>query len=326
MTGNTFGKIFTITTYGESHGKSLGVIIDGMPSNIEIDEAKLQETLDARRPGRLKGTTSRDEKDIFEIHSGIFEGKTLGSPIMIQVLNKDQRSSDYDKIKNELRSHHADESTLLKYGIRDHRGGGRASGRETLARVIGGYFASLVLPKNLKIFSFINELGPFTSKVRPEALNSYSLPSVFSDQEVSNYLEQLKQDGNSVGGVITTIIENCPIGLGEPVFDKLKADLAKAVMSIGACVGFTLTENEIHKLDGKTYVSSKKNTGGLPGGISTGEDIVFKSYFKPTSTVSEKAKEGRHDPCILPRAIHVVNAMVYLTLADHYLRQKVYIK
>lgn len=324
MRGNTFGKLFSITSFGESHGKAVGVVIDGMPSNIEIDEKKLQECLDKRRPGRLKGTTSRDEKDLCNILSGIYQGKTLGSPIAVIVENKNHRSKDYEVFKNMVRPGHADQTSLDKFGIRDHRGGGRASGRETIARVIGGYFASLILPQ-IEIFSYISKLGPFESKERPVELNEYSLDKKFSSSEIEKYLIDLKEQGDSVGGIITTVIKNSPKGLGEPAFDKLKADLSKAMLSIGACTGFLMGENVLFEnITGLKASSNHHYFGGIEGGISNGDEICFRTIFKPTSTVGEKAKLGRHDPCILPRAIYVVNAMASITLADHYLRQKAY--
>lgn len=324
MRGNNFGKLFSITSFGESHGKSIGVVIDGVPSNLVVDLKALQEVLDKRRPGRLEGLTSRNENDEFQILSGIFEGKTLGTPICIIVQNKDQKSSDYDKLKTETRPGHADQTTLDKYGIRDHRGGGRASGRETIARVIGGYFAHLVMPQ-IEIFSYISKLGPFESSTTPCKINKYSLPDSFSEEEIKNYFEKLKQDGDSVGGIITTVVRNTPKGLGEPAFDKLKADLSKAMLSIGACVGFLLGDGLLFTEKSGKEISKNKNAfGGIEGGISNGDEIYFQTVFKPTSTVGKNAKDGRHDPCILPRAIHVVNAMAQITITDHYLRQKAY--
>lgn len=324
MRGNTFGKLFSITSFGESHGEAIGVVIDGMPSQVQINEADLQKLLDQRRPGRLKGTTSRNERDEFEILSGIYEGKTLGSPISIIIRNTNQKSSDYDKLKNETRVGHADQTTLDKFGIRDHRGGGRSSGRETIARVIGGYFASLILP-DVEVYSYISKLGPFESKSRPDKLNDYSLDHKIKNEEIENYLLKLKDSGDSIGGVITTVIKNVACGLGEPAFDKLKADLSKSMLSIGACVGFLMGEDvDFSKTSGIEASKNPHYFGGIEGGISNGQEISFRTIFKPTSTVEEKAKEGRHDPCILPRAIYVVNAMAIITLTDHFLRQNAY--
>jgi len=313
-----------MTSFGESHGKGLGVIIDGVPSGLDFNLEDLKAQLKKRAPGQLPGTTSRKEQDNPIIYSGIYEGKTLGTPIMVLVENTNQRSDDYKKLKNEFRPGHADETTLLKYGIRDHRGGGRSSGRETLARVIGGYFASLILPET-KINSWITQLGPFEMKTVNPSANAYHLAEAEREKEIESFLLGLKEKGDSVGGRVETIIENCPVGLGEPVFDKLKADMAKAILSIGACVGFGIGLGEDMANQAGSIVSQNRESfGGIEGGISNGRDIKMTSTFKPTSTVGEKAKEGRHDPCILPRVIPVVNSMAMFVLADHYLRQKAY--
>lgn len=294
MRGNTFGKLFSLTSFGESHGPAMGVIIDGMPSGILISLKELQVALDRRAPGK-RGTTSRKEDDCAEILSGIFEGKTLGTPIAVIIRNTNQKSSDYDQLKNNFRKGHADETTMMKYGIRDHRGGGRSSGRETIARVIAGYFAGLILPK-LTVVAGISEMG----------IKSFKKPLLKLTKKEETYLEDLKTNGKSVGGKIKVQIKNCPQGLGEPAFDKLKADLAKAIMSIGACISFSY--------DGT----------GILGGISNGEEINLEIGFKATSTTGEKAKQGRHDPCILPRALPVVEAMIKIVIADHFLRQNAY--
>ncbi len=288
----------------------------------------LQRELDRRAPGRLSGTTARKEEDKAKILSGIFEGKTLGTPIAVIVENTNQKSGDYDKLKNDHRPGHADKTYMQKYGIRDHRGGGRSSGRETLARVIAGYFASLIL-KEVKVVSFISKMGTFAIDPRgissDTKLNNYNFPNSVSDNDIEKYLVDLKSKGESVGGRICTIVEGCPAGLGEPAFDKLKAELAHAVMSIGACVSFSFgTGEEMENLMGSIVSSDSKHFGGIEGGISNGELIFLQSVFKPTSTVGEKAKEGRHDPCILPRAVAVVEAMVKCVLADHLLRQNAY--
>jgi chorismate synthase len=324
LRGNSFGKLLSMTSFGESHGKGLGVIIDGVPSGLDFNLEDLKAQLKKRAPGQLPGTTSRKEQDNPIIYSGIYEGKTLGTPIMVLVENTNQRSDDYKKLKNEFRPGHADETTLLKYGIRDHRGGGRSSGRETLARVIGGYFASLILPET-KINSWITQLGPFEMKTVNPSANAYHLAEAEREKEIESFLLGLKEKGDSVGGRVETIIENCPVGLGEPVFDKLKADMAKAILSIGACVGFGIGLGEDMANQAGSIVSQNRESfGGIEGGISNGRDIKMTSTFKPTSTVGEKAKEGRHDPCILPRVIPVVNSMAMFVLADHYLRQKAY--
>ncbi len=323
MRGNTFGKLLSITSFGESHGQAMGVIIDGVPSNLEFSLTELQADLYRRAPGKVKGTTARNEPDQAKVLSGIYQGKTLGSPIMVMVENKNQRSQDYDKIKTELRPGHADQTTIDKFGIRDHRGGGRSSGRETLARVIGGYFAKLVIPK-VEVTAFTRRMGELEFKEGGNITAPYYLPGI-ADDEIAEYLTQLKKEGDSCGGVVQVVINHCPKGLGEPCFDKLKADLGKAILSIGACVGFTYGEGEkLAFMRGKVATANKGNFGGIEGGISNGETIKLTVFVKPTSTVGDKAKEGRHDPCIIPRMIPVIESMVYLTLADHYLRQKAY--
>jgi chorismate synthase len=329
MSGNTFGKIFSFTTFGESHGPSLGVVIDGVPPGLDFSLEDLQRELDRRAPGRIEGTTSRKEPDQAEILSGIFENKTLGSPIGVLVRNQNQKSQDYDALKNEFRPGHADRTTLFKYGIRDHRGGGRSSGRETLSRVIAGYFAGLIIPQ-IKVFVFINQLGPYKApnkNPKEFSLNNcpYSFPFGEKKEEVINFLNSLKQNGESVGGKISIIIENCPRGLGEPVFDKLKADFAKAFLSIGSCVSFSYGfGEELAESYGTQISNDLENFGGIEGGISSGDRIFMECAFKPPSTVGEKARMGRHDPCILPRVIPVVEAMAKVVLADHFLRQRVY--
>ena len=322
MRGNTYGKLLSITSFGESHGHSMGVIVDGMPSNLEFSLNDLQNDLDRRAPGKVEGTTSRKEDDKAIVLSGVYKGKTLGTPIMVQIKNNNQRSQDYEKIKNDPRPGHADQTYIDKFGIKDHRGGGRSSGRETIARVIGGYFAKLIIPE-VKVTAFTRQMGELVS-TKGEVKPPYYLPGV-EDTNVVNYLNQLKDEGDSCGGVIEVLINNCPKGLGEPCFDKLKADLGKGILSIGACVGFSYGEGEkLALMRGKRATADRGNFGGMEGGISNGEQIKLSAFVKPTSTVGDKAKEGRHDPCIIPRMIPVVESMVYLTLADHFLRQSAY--
>jgi chorismate synthase len=318
MRGNSFGKLFSLTTFGESHGPAMGVVLDGVPSGLTFNQIDLQRELDRRAPGKMAGTTTRIEADTAEVLSGIFEGKTLGTPIAIIVRNTNQRSSDYDALKNEHRPGHADKTYELKYGIRDHRGGGRSSGRETLSRVIAGYFAGLVLPQT-KVQAKIIKLGPFEDGKTTLPID----PKV--NEEVKKYLLELQQIGDSVGGRVQIAVDHCPIGLGEPAFDKLKADLAKALLSIGAVVSFSygLGEEMAH-LSGIAVSNNPSAFGGMEGGISNGEPMLMTITFKPTSTVGENAKNGRHDPCIIPRAIPVVEAMVKIVLADHFLRQNAY--
>ncbi len=312
MRGNQYGKLFSVTSFGESHGEALGAIVDGVPAGLDFSLEDLASDLKKRAPGQSKGTTNRREPDIPEVLSGIFNGKTLGTPICVVVRNTNQKSSDYDKLKNEYRPGHADQTTVAKYGIRDHRGGGRSSGRETLSRVIAGHFASLIIPE-ISFSAQIIQMGKLTGDKLQNA------------NEVEDYLESLKRNGDSVGGEISLTISDCPAGLGEPVFDKLKADLAKAMLSIGGCVSFAYGIGSDFLIKSGIEISTDRNNfGGIEGGISNGAPIVVTLGFKPVSTVGEKAKEGRHDPCILPRVIPVVIAMAQITIADHFLRQNAY--
>lgn len=328
MAGNSFGSLFKITTFGESHGEALGVVIDGMPGGLSVHLEDLKKELKRRAPGQHKVHTARKEEDLPEILSGVFEGRTLGTPITVIVRNTSQRSQDYDQLKDNYRPGHADRTTLMKYGIRDHRGGGRASGRETLARVIGGYFASLIIPK-VSFFAYIEQVGQF--KIYELPLNhqvdrgEINLPDPVITQKVVSYLEDCKLKGESAGGVVNLSILGAPQGLGEPVFDKMKADLAKAMLSIPACVGFSLGAGfDLATRPGSETSSDGKNFGGIEGGMTNGEEIFLQLAFKAPSTIGDKAKEGRHDPCILPRVIPVVEAMAKIVMADHYLRQMAY--
>lgn len=328
MRGNSFGKMFSLVSFGESHGPAMGVVLDGVPSGLSFSLDALQRELDRRAPGLIAGTTARKEADQAIVLSGIFENKTLGTPIAIIIKNENQKSEDYQKLKDEHRPGHADKTTLMKYGIRDHRGGGRASGRETVSRVIGGYFAGLILPQ-VTVKAYITKLGPFEYKELLQNLNCdlspYAFPDVSRNEEIKNYLEKLKSDGESVGGKVRIMVDNCPVGLGEPAFDKLKADMAKALLSIGAVVSFSYgLGEEMAELPGTVVARTPNAFGGMEGGISNGEKMIMTITFKPTSTVGEKAREGRHDPCIIPRAVPVVEAMVKIVLADHYLRQRAY--
>jgi len=329
MRGNSFGKMFSLTSFGESHGVAVGVVLDGVPPNLNFNLQELQALLDKRAPGKIAGTSNRTEADSAEILSGIFEGKTLGSPIAVIVRNTNQKSHDYDQLKNENRPGHADKTTDLKFGIRDHRGGGRASGRETIARVIAGYFAGLILPQ-VKVKAFVAKLGPFEYKTIPEKCDDdfspYSFPDTSKSEEIKKYLEELKLKGESVGGRVRIVVDYSPVGLGEPAFDKLKADFAKGLLSIGAVVSFSYGfGEEMSEISGSEISKNPASFGGMEGGISNGERIVMTITFKPTSTIGKNALAGRHDPCIIPRAIPVVEAMVKIVLADHYLRQNAYL-
>lgn len=328
MSGNSFGQLFKITTFGESHGEALGVIIDGMPGGIEFNVDDLKRELKRRAPGQHAVHTARKEEDLPEILSGVFQNKTLGTPITVIVRNTNQRSQDYEALKDTYRPGHADKTTMMKYGIRDYRGGGRASGRETLARVIGGYFAGLVISK-VSFFAYIEEVAHFTLLHAPKDHSvdrgEINIPDKTLSDEVVAFLTECKAKGESAGGVVTLSILNSPVGLGEPVFDKLKADFAKAMLSLPACTGFSLgSAFELAKLPGSKVSSSSSNFAGIEGGISNGEEILLKMAFKAPSTIGEKARAGRHDPCILPRVVPVVEAMAKIVMADHFLRQDAY--
>jgi chorismate synthase len=327
MRGNSFGKLFSITTFGESHGEALGVIIDGMPAGLKFDLKNLQEELKRRRPGRLKVSTARAEQDEAQILSGIFEGRTLGTPVTVIIKNTNQRSQDYASLKTEHRPGHADKTTEQTDGIRDYRGGGRASGRETVSRVIGGYFASLLIPQ-ISFTACISQIGKFIATTKD--LETYSGSKLGfackeKESEIEKYLIELKDNGESIGGSVYLKITGCPPGLGEPVFDKMKADLSKAMLSIGSCMGITFGRGyEFASLLGSEISSDPKNFSGIEGGITNGDEIYLTLYFKAPSTIGEKAKQGRHDPCILPRVLPVVESMAKVVIADHTLRQNAY--
>ncbi len=328
MSGNSFGQLFKVTTFGESHGEALGVIIDGIPAGLKVEIEDLKKELKRRAPGQHTVHTSRKEEDAPEILSGVFQNKTLGTPITVIVRNTNQRSADYEALKETYRPGHADKTTMQKFGIRDHRGGGRASGRETVARVIGGYFAGLCLPQ-ISFYAYIEEVAHFKLKNVPKDHSvdrgEINIPDKSMSDEVVAFLSDCKAKGESAGGVVSLSILNSPAGLGEPVFDKLKADFAKAMLSIPACIGFSISAGfELAKAPGSVMSSDSKNFGGMEGGISNGEEIHLKMAFKAPSTIGEKAKSGRHDPCILPRVVPVVEAMAKIVMADHYLRQEAY--
>lgn len=328
MPGNSIGQMFRVTTFGESHGEALGVVIDGMPGNLLVNIEDLKKELKRRAPGQHQIHTSRQEEDLPEILSGVFENKTLGTPITVIVRNINQRSQDYDQLKDTYRPGHADKTTILKYGIRDHRGAGRASGRETLARVIAGYFAGLIIPK-VSTYAYIEQVGPYKLLSHPQDHSidrgEINIPDTSLTKEVITFLNGCKKTGESAGGVVAVSIQGCGPGLGEPVFDKLKADLAKAMLSIPACVGFGLGDGFGFADKLGSEVSSRSELfGGIEGGISNSERIHFKLAFKAPSTIGDKAKAGRHDPCVLPRVVPVVEAMAKIIIADHFLRQAAY--
>ena len=347
MSGNTFGKLFKVTTFGESHGTAMGCVIDGCPAGLELSINDIEKELTRRRPGAIYG--SRDEKDAPEILSGVFEGKTLGSPIAIIVRNKNHNSKDYDEIKYIFRPGHADYTWETKYSIRDHRGGGRSSGRETLCRVAAGAVAKKFLAlQGITIRAWTSSIAGIAQPSPNEdgfdfeeiERNPFRVPSKSGAEKVTAKIEELRAEGESAGGVITCLATGVPIGLGEPVFEKLDAHLASAVISIGACKGVEFgagfaaanmkgsENNDKPCEDGKGKFTTN-NCGGILGGISSGQDIVFKAAFKPTPSISKPQKvihrdgdvkeiviKGRHDVCIVPRAVPVVEAMTALVLAD----------
>lgn len=341
MSANIFGQRFQMISFGESHGAGLGVVIDGCPSEIEFDQLLLTKELARRRPGQTSIVSGREEQDLPEVLSGVFENKTLGTPIAILVRNKDARSQDYQQIQKAPRAGHADDTWRMKFGHTDHRGGGRSSGRETLARVMGGSVAQMVLRKlhpTVKVIGMATQIGgvklsndevtdlqnQLTSSDQVDVFSS-RCPSKEKNHEIENLLIQAKQNGKSYGGEVLIMIKNPPTGLGQPVFHKLKADLAAAFMSVGATAGVELGwGRDVINSEGSEFHRqvSQSQYGGIRGGISTGEMIVFRVFFKPTATVLDAATQGRHDPCIVPRAIPVLESMAWMVIADHVLWQR----
>jgi len=353
MKGNTFGKAFQLHTFGESHGEAIGGMIDGCPPGISLDLEKVQLALDRRRPGQSKLTTQRKESDQVQFLSGIFEGKTTGTPIGFLIPNQDARSKDYAHLKDTYRPSHADYVYEKKYGHRDYRGGGRSSARETACRVVGGAIAQQILDlQGVKIYSYVQQVGTVSlvkdfSELKLEEIYQDDLrcPDASAAKEMKELIEKVKAEGDTLGGCIQTLVQGVPVGWGEPVFDKLHADLAKAMMSINAVKGFeygsgfcaTEMKGSAHNdpfemVDGRINTSSNLS-GGIQGGISNGEEIYFRTAFKPVatlmqdqSTVDRSGKKstlkgkGRHDVCVLPRAVPIVDAMTALVLVDHYLR------
>ncbi len=328
MSSNSFGHLLCITSFGESHGSALGVVIDGCPAGIPLEVEDFLPELKRRRPGQSAVTTARAEEDAPEILSGIFEGKTTGMPIAVIVRNSNQRSQDYEKMRTTMRAGHADQTYADKYGHRDHRGGGRSSGRETLARVIGGVIARKILPSKTQIMGHTVKIGPHEAvKFLPETIEKNPVrcadPTVAKKME--EYILGLKNEGNSTGGIIEIRVKNPPKNLGDPVFRKLKERLADAIMSIGAVTGFSYGAGfKTAEMKGLDYVANPENFGGILGGISTGDDLILHVSIKPASSVGAIAKEGRHDPCIVPRVIPVAEAMVALVLADCFLLHRAY--
>ena len=336
MGANTFGNLFTVTSFGESHGVALGAVIDGCPAGVAWDEQVLLRELDRRRPGqRVDGrevvVTSRNEGDVPEILSGVYEGKTLGTPIAVVIRNSDARSGDYDKIASAPRAGHADDVWKMKFGHSDPRGGGRSSGRETVARVIGGSVALMFLKQAAAKFSikgFASQIGPFVlsdkdrSQISSVRVDEYVARFPSSQQnEVEKLLVEAKRDGKSYGGIAELWLDGVPAGLGQPVFRKLKSELAAALMSVGAVSGVEIGEGfDAVDAEGSAFHTQGESPyGGVRGGISTGERILIRVAFKPTSSVLDVAKLGRHDPCIVTRAIPVLESMAALVIADHVL-------
>jgi len=345
MAGSTFGSIFKLTTWGESHGKGVGVVVDGCPAGLSLTAADIQTFLDRRKPGQSRYTTPRKEDDTVEILSGIFNGCTTGTPISLMVRNTSQRSHDYSEISSYYRPGHADLTFDQKYGFRDYRGGGRSSGRETIGRVAAGAIASRILETlGITICTYTKSIGPITIETfAPDEINNnpLSMPDAAAAEKAQSYLDQCLKDHNSSGGIIECIVKNLPAGLGDPVFEKLDANLAKAIMSIGAVKSFEvgdglaaatatgLTNNDTYHYKDNSIQKSTNHAGGILGGISDGSDLILRAAFKPTPSIAATQQtvtksgstidiniKGRHDPIIVPRAVVVVESMTALTLVD----------
>ena len=352
--GNTFGHLFRITTYGESHGGGVGVVIDGCPPQLEITEEEIQVELDRRKPGQSRITTPRKESDTCEIMSGVFEGKTTGTPISILVRNKDARSQDYNEMAVKYRPSHADATYDAKYGIRNYKGGGRSSARETIGRVAAGAIAKKILKQvaGVEIVGYVKQIKDIEARIDPNTVtleavesNIVRCPNAECAETMIDRIDLARKDKDSLGGVVECVARHVPKGLGDPVFDKLEADLAKGVMSLPATKGFeigsgfagtTMTgsehNDEFYIDEGGEYRTVSNRSGGVQGGISNGENIIIRVAFKPTATIGKEQKtvtkggeetvlaaKGRHDPCVLPRAVPMVEAMVALVLCDRLL-------
>ena len=352
---NTFGHIFRLTTFGESHGEAVGGVIDGMPAGIDIDVDFIQQELNRRRPGQSNITTSRQEADQIELLSGVFEGKSTGCPIGFIVRNTNQHSQDYENMRCLFRPSHADYTYFQKYGIRDHRGGGRSSARITISRCVGGALAKLVLKQlGISVQAYTSQVGPIALErdyklydLSQTETNAVRCPDAEKAAQMEALISDIKAEGDTIGGIITCVIKGCPAGLGEPEFDKLHAALGAAMLSINAVKGFEYGEG----FDGVTAKGSEQNdvfcttdgqittatnhSGGIQGGISNGQDIYFRVAFKPVATILKEqttvdtagnptrfTAKGRHDPCVLPRAVPVVEAMAAMTILDSYLQDK----
>ena len=354
MAGNTFGNIFKVTTFGESHGPALGGVIDGCPPGITLDLKLIENEMQRRKPGQSSIVTQRKEEDTVTFYSGIFEGKTTGTPIGFLIHNKDQKSKDYSHIKKTYRPSHADYVYDKKYGHRDYRGGGRSSARETACRVVAGAIAKQII-KEIKITAFVSSVGEIKVDKNYKSLDFSNIeknPVRCADPDAAivmeKYIKEIRKEGDTVGGIVTCVIENCPIGIGEPVFDKLHAELGKAMLSINAVKGFEYgsgfngtklkgsEHNDSFESNGTTKTN---NSGGIQGGISNGMDIYFNVAFKPVATIMKSQKtidsnnnevemsgKGRHDPCVVPRAVPIVEAMSALVILDYILINNIYQK
>lgn len=354
MAGNSFGNIFKITTFGESHGESLGGIIEGCPPGIELNLDSVQYEMQRRKPGQSSIVTQRKEEDKVRFLSGLFEGKTTGTPIGFVIPNTNQKSDDYSHIKETYRPSHADYVYEKKYGIRDYRGGGRSSARETASRVVAGAIAKQVIP-DIKITAFVSSVGSIEMSTPYQELdfsqiesNPVRCPDTIVAQKMETLIKEVKKQGDTIGGIITCVIQNVPVGLGEPVFDKLHAELGKAMLSINAVKGFeygsgfsgaTMKGSEHNDLFNEDGTTQTNFSGGIQGGISNGMDIYFRVAFKPVATLLQKQEvltnqnqiieqqgKGRHDPCVVPRAVPIVEAMAAIVMADFYLLNKIYNK
>lgn len=352
MAGNSFGNLFKLTTFGESHGEALGGIIDGCPPGINLDFEAIQTEMQRRKPGQSAIVTQRKEADEVQFLSGIFQGKTTGTPIGFVIPNTNQKSDDYSHIQDTYRPSHADYVYQQKYGIRDYRGGGRSSARETASRVVAGAIAKQMLP-NIKFTAYVSAVGHLKIEKPYQELdfqeiekNPVRCPDPILALEMENYIKQIRKEGDTVGGIVSCVIQNVPIGLGEPVFDKLHAELGKAMLSINAVKGFEFgsgfdgailkgsQHNDLQNADGSTKTN---HSGGVQGGISNGMDIYFRVAFKPVATIMQTQEildkngqlvdsqgKGRHDPCVVPRAVPIVEAMAALVIADYFLINKMY--
>ncbi|NVK48295.1 MAG: chorismate synthase [Cyclobacteriaceae bacterium] len=353
--GNSFGKLFKITTFGESHGLALGVILEGCPAGLSIDPSFIQSEMQRRKPGQSKITTQRKEEDEVEILSGVFEGKSTGTPIGIVIRNADQKSKDYSHIADKFRPSHADFTYFEKYGIRDYRGGGRSSARETAARVAAGAIAKLLLQeKGITVQAFVSQVGGLKLEKPYQELdltktedNIVRCPDPETAEQMIELIDSVRKDRDTIGGIITCIIKNTPPGLGEPVFDRLHAELGKAMLSINAVKGFEYgsgfdgvtmrgsQHNDSFVKEGNQIRTTTNHSGGIQGGISNGEDIYFRVAFKPVATIMQDqdsvneageavtvSGKGRHDPCVVPRAVPIVEAMAALVIADYLLLSK----